>query len=89
MAKSRKTPSGQTRTGSERTDSRPDSRSKGEVPTIDKLEVATEESGPMSKNVGKSGLQGITQAEIDRTEFEEPTRLDSVHELGSVDEEEE
>lgn len=44
----------------------------------------------MPKKVGRSGAQGITQAEVDRTEFEDPTNASAgtIKSFGSDGEEE-
>ncbi len=82
-----KTPAGQQRTGPEKVDSKPDARNKAAVPTIGTLEVATEDQEPNDrKRSGSSGAQGITQAEIDATAFEEPVRTDTVKSFGNNEE---
>ncbi len=75
---SKKTP-GRNRTGGDREDSRPVGGAKGTVPEIVTHELQNEASGPVGgRGSGPTGAQGITQAEIDATEFEEPQRVDKI-----------
>ncbi len=82
-----KTPKGQDRTGPQREESRPEGRSRGEVPTIDKLKVETEEQSAAVRNKGV-GIEDTRDLQGDPVKRppEEPERLDSVRELGPVEE---